>query len=139
MLTEVILVKRRLRNTTLYLRGIPASLVRDLKARAARQGLTLTALAIHALRHALRAEPQDTLRPLEADMTWYEAHKRELLQQYLGEYVAIVDRKVLDHDPDFSALAARVFANVGVRPVFMPQVVPHDQTVHLRSPRVIRT
>lgn len=135
MITEVIDVKRRLRNTTLYLRGVPAGLVRELKAQAARRGVTLTALAIAGLTGALGAESQDDLKPLEADMAWYEAHRRQLLRRYAGEYLAILDGKVLDHDSDFSALAGRVFAKVGVRPVFMPQCVAGDQIVHLRSPR----
>src|SRR5205807_8108400 len=105
-----------LRNTTLYLRGIPPDLVRELKARAAQQGLTLTALATTALARALGAPPQDALGPLEADMAWYDARKRSLLPRYAGEYLATADRRVLDHDADFSALAARVFARVGVRP-----------------------
>lgn len=128
-------MKRPLRNTTLYLRGVPTSVVRELKARAARRGLTLTALAIDALTRALGTESQGDVQPLEADMAWYDAHKRQLLRRYAGQYLAIADRRVLDHDPDFSALAARVFAKVGVRPIFMPQCVATDQVVHLRSPR----
>ncbi len=131
-------VRRTLRNTTLYLRKIPAMLVRELTARAAHEGVSLTALVTDALTRAVGPESRDELEPLEADMTWYEAHRRQLLRQYRDEYLAIVDRRVFDHDPDFSALAARVFAKVGVRPIFMPQCVETDQTVHLRSPRVIR-
>lgn len=128
-------MKRPLRNTTLYLRGVPTSLVRALKARAARQGVTLTALVIAGLSRAIGAESQDDLKPLEADMAWYDAHRRQLLRRYSGEYLAIVDGRVLDHDPDFSALAGRVFATAGVRPVFMPRCLPSDEVVHLRSPR----
>lgn len=127
-----------LNNTTLYLRGIPKNLVRELKARAARQGLTLTALAIAALSRASRAARPDDLKPLEADMAWYKTHRHRLYRQYPGEYLAILDRRVEDHDPDFSALAARVFAKVGARPVFMPQAVETDRTVRLRSPRLAR-
>lgn len=128
-------MKRPLRNTTLYLRGIPSSLVRQLKAEAARRGVTLTALAIAGLTRALGTESQDDLGPLAADMAWYEAHRRQLLRRYAGEYLAIAGRRVLDHDPDFSALAGRVFAKAGVRPIFMPQCVATDHIVHLRSPR----
>jgi len=135
MLTEVIAMARPLRNTTLYLRGVPTDLVRELKARAARQGSTLTALATTALTRALETESQDDLKPLQADMAWYEAHRRSLLRRYAGEYLAIVERRVLDHDADFNALAARVFAKVGVRPIFMPQCLATDHVVHLRSPR----
>lgn len=131
-------MRRALRNTTLYLRGIPKDLVRELKARAARQGLTLTTVATDALKRAVETEFQDDLKPLETDMAWYEVHKRQLCQRYPGEYLAIVDRRVLDHDPDFSALAARVFAKVGVRPLYMPQCVAGDQIVSLRSPRLVR-
>lgn len=128
-----------LSNTTLYLRGIPKNLVRELKARAARQGMTLTALAIAALTRAVGTAPQDDLKPLEADMAWYKTHRRQLHRRYSGEYLAIVERRVLDHDPDFSALAARVFAEVGIRPVFMPQCVDDtDHIKHLRSPRLVR-
>jgi hypothetical protein len=132
------MAKSPLSNTTLYLRGIPKNLVRDLKARAARQGLTLTALAIATLSRAAKTARPDDLKPLEADMAWYKAHRRQLQQRYPGEYLAILDRRVLDHDPDFGPLAARVFAKVGVRPVFMPQAVESDDTVHLRSPRLTR-
>jgi hypothetical protein len=128
-------MRRPLRNTTLYLRGVPKDLVRELKAQAAHQGLTLTALATAALRRALGTEPQEDLKPIESDMAWYEAHKRQVLRRYPGEYLAIVDRRIVDHDLDFGALAARVFAKVGVRPVFMPQCLADDQVVHLRSPR----
>ena len=128
-------MKRPLRNTTLYLRGVPKDLVRELKAQAARQGLTLTALATTTLARALGSEPQEDLKPIEGDMAWYAAHKRQLLRRYHGEFLAIVDRRVVDHDRDFSTLAARVFAKVGVRPVFMPQCLADDQVVHLRSPR----
>lgn len=128
-------MKRPLRNTTLYLRGVPTRLVRELKSQAARRGMTLTALAIAGLSGAFGAESQDDLKPLEADMGWYEAHRRQLLRRYPGEYVAILNGRVLDHDSDFSALAGRVFAKVGVRPLFMPQCVAGDQVVHLRSPR----
>src|SRR5207244_9521875 len=95
----------------------------------------LTALATTALTRALGTESQDDLKPLQADMAWYEAHRRSLLRRYAGEYLAIVERRVLDHDADFNALAARVFAKVGVRPIFMPQCLATDHVVHLRSPR----
>jgi len=132
-------MKRSLRNTTLYLRGVPEDLVRALKARAALRGMTLTTLVTDALRRALGEEPGGDLKPLEADMAWYEAHRRQLLRRYSGEYLAIIGGRVLDHDPDFSALADRVFEKAGVRPIFMPQCVKGDHIVHLRSPHVVKT
>jgi len=45
---------------------------------------------------------------------------------------------VIDHDADFAALAARVFARLGARPIFMPRVVEREEPVRMRSPRIAR-
>jgi hypothetical protein len=71
-------------------------------------------------------------------MSWYEKHRRDLLRRHAGEYIAVVDRRVLDHDRDFAALAERVFARLGVRPVFMPRVEDGEARARVRSPRRAR-
>ncbi|MGH9382588.1 MAG: hypothetical protein ACRD2Z_18570 [Thermoanaerobaculia bacterium] len=124
--------------TTLYLRKVPARLVREAKARAARQGSTLTALVTDALASSLAvrghdAEPADD--ELRESMAWYEANRERLLQRYRDEYLAIVDREVADHDRDFEALAMRVFDRLGVRPIFMPRVTEGPERARVRSPR----
>jgi hypothetical protein len=52
--------------------------------------------------------------------------------------VAILNRKVVDHDREFAGLAQRVFAKYGVRSIAMPQVTAQERVVHLRSPRLAR-
>jgi len=131
-------MKRTLRNTTLYLRGIPKDLVRALKAQAALQGTTLTSMVNDILRRAASEQPREAPAPLERDMAWYEAHKSELLRRYRGEHLAILEGRVLDHDQDFSALAGRVFAKVGVRSIFMPWCIEGEPIVHIHSPRLVR-
>ena len=131
-------MKRPLHNTTLYLRRVPADLVRALKAKAALRGTTLTDFLIDALRRALGEEADGDLNVLDAEMAWYESHKRRFLRRYPGEYLAIIGSRVLDHDHDFSALADRVFAKVGIRPVYMPQCVAEERVVHLRSPQIVK-
>ncbi len=124
--------------TTLYLRNVPAGLVRQAKMKAARDGTTLTAVVIDALARAVDphgGEAASTVDPLHDSRVWYEDQQTRLLQRYANEYVAIVDRTVIDHDADFDALATRVFDRVGVRPVFMPRVVAHREPVRVRSPR----
>lgn len=126
---------------TLYLRSVPEDLVREAKAAAARRGLTLTAFVSQALAQTLGVEsPARAARPegLEAEMAWYDAHKPGLLRRYRGQYVAIVNRRVVDHDREFGRLARRVFRRVGVRPVFMPKCMPEDRVVAIPSPRVVR-
>ncbi len=123
---------------TLYLRGVPRELVREAKAEAARRGMSLTAFAKEALARALgrtSEEDQDVVRPIRPDLDWFEANRQRLLRRYREEYVAVVNRRVVDHDADFGALAARVFAKYGRRPVAIPKVTPEPRVIHLRSPR----
>lgn len=132
---------RNNRGSTLYLRNLPASLVREAKANAARRGITLTALVEESLTALIeRAPPFHDQVPeqLSAEQDWYEAHKAELLAQYPGEYLAIVKQEVLDHDHAFDALARRVFERLDRQPVFMPKCVPGERVIALRSPRRLR-
>ena len=125
--------------TTLYLRNVPARLVRQAKMKAARDGTTLTAVVVEALARSLDASIVTTQPsagdPLADSMAWFEEHRKRLQRRHAGEYVAIVDRKVVDHDPDFERLAARVFEQEGTRPVFIPRLTPHAEPLRLRSPR----
>jgi hypothetical protein len=124
---------------TLYLRNVPARLVRQAKMKAARDGTTLTAVVIDALTRSLdaatAATPAAAGDPLADSIAWFEEHRDRLLRRHAGEYVAIVDRKVVDHDPDFERLATRVFERLGTRPVFMPRLAPHAEPLRVRSPR----
>jgi len=125
------------KGATLYLRGLPEGLVREVKATAARQGITLTAFVAEALRQLVGIDrPGAPAEDLTNSMRWYEANRRKLLRRYRGQYVAIQSGRVTDHDPDFQALASRVFARLGPRPVFMPKVVAEERVVRLPSPRL---
>lgn len=131
----------RAEHTTLYLRGMPAAIVRETKARAARRGTTLAAVVSAALGRSFEdaGEPNTALdRDLESSMEWYDANRTRLLRRYENEFVAIAGRKVIDHDRDFERLAERVFRRFGVRPIFMPRVRRGEDRARIRSPRVVR-
>ncbi len=126
---------------TLYLRGIPRRLVREAKVAAARRGITLTALAKEALAAVIGldpAPPEELPDDFTRDWSWYETNKAKLLRRYRNRYVAILNRKVVDHDTDFGPLARRVYDRYGVRSICMPKVVPGDEVVRLSSPRLRR-
>lgn len=114
--------------------------MREAKAEAARRGVTLTALVAEALRQGLgvRVPPAgtDVAERLRESMRWFEANRARLLPRYRDRYVAIEGGRVIDHDADFDALARRVFARVGTRPVFMPKVTPGERVVAVPSPRL---
>lgn len=124
---------------TLYLRGIPRKLVREAKAEAARRGMSLTAFARESLARALgtaplRSEEPESIETIRPDLDWFEANRTRLARRYRNEYVAIVNRKVVDHDRDFGALARRVYAKYGVRSIAMPKVTPEERVVSIPTP-----
>jgi hypothetical protein len=125
-----------------YLRGLPAEIVREAKAAAARRGVTLAGFVADTLTRALEqheAPPRgDSGSDLRREQRWFERHRERLLRKHAGEYVAIVGEAVLDHDADFESLAERVFASQGVRDVFMPRLSAGQAAVRIRSPRVLR-
>jgi plasmid stability protein len=124
--------------TTLYLRNVPTRLVREAKARAARDGATLTAFVTDAIAQSLsseREQPAAAEDDLRDSMEWYEHNREQLSGRFRGEYVAILDDTVIDHDKDFASLATRVFGRVGIRPVFMPRVMGGAEQARVRSPR----
>lgn len=126
--------------TPVYLRGIPADVVREAKAAAARRGVTLAGFVAETLSRALR-QPEsssDQTADLNADMRWYERNRERITREHAGEYVAVLERKVIDHDPNFEDLAERVFAREGARNVFMPHVAGKRGPVRVRSPRRVR-
>ncbi len=126
--------------TTLYLRGLPTQLVREAKAAAARRGSTLAALVSDSLARSLGEDTpgEPSASGLRESRDWFERNRRALLARHRGEYVAVIDREVVDHDREFSPLAERVFARHAGRPVFIPRVRERDEPARLRSPRRVR-
>ena len=124
----------------LFLRGMPTRVVREAKAAAARRGSTLAAFVSDAIERSFHedGESGDDVAELRDAMSWYERNRPGLLSRYRGEYIAVVDSRVVDHDRDFEALAARVFARLGVRSVFMPRVLAGEPRARVRSPRLRR-
>ena len=136
--TAVISVSMARESTTLYLRGMPTRVVREAKAAAARRGATLAKVVTDALERALQSsgEGGDPVEnDFDLDMQWYAKNRSRLVRQYDGEYVAIDDGKVIDHDSSFEALATRVFQRLGSRPVFMPHVGADERRLRVSSPR----
>ena len=120
--------------TTLYLRGVPRRIVREAKAAAANAGKTLGRWVSEQLAHATEgAGGHPAADALDADMAWFERNRHKLERDYSGEYIAIVDQRVVDHDPDFDPLARRTFKQYGVRPICMPKVGRRE--IRVRSPR----
>ncbi|MEY4577346.1 MAG: hypothetical protein RL701_2049 [Pseudomonadota bacterium] len=144
-----------------YLRGIPSDVVREAKAIAARRGITLASFVAETLARAVSAgSERGPTASVDADidedgiareMRWYERNREQLARQYGGEFVAIVENRVVDHDEEFEPLAERMFASYGSRSIFMPLMPPASVSEHassqaadsrrplrLRSPRIAK-
>ena len=123
---------------TMYLRGVRQRVVREAKALAAREGITLTALVQRALEKETRSARPVSSRVAEiaGDIDWYEANKAALVDRFEGQCLAIIDREVVDHDHDAEALAARVAERFGSRSVYMPLCQRGPRTAVVRSPRI---
>jgi hypothetical protein len=70
----------------------------------------------------------------------FVAQQADLRQRYPGEYIAMHNGQVLDHDRDLSELHRRVYVAIGTVTVLLKQVdQPVDRDLFLRSPRLERT
>lgn len=94
------------------------------------------AVVDHALRAYLAQRRHEKIR---AEMQTFEHQRDALLAQYRGEYVAMHEGQVIDHDRDLRTLYLRVFARLGHVPVLLKQVTDEaQQELVFRSPRFLR-
>jgi len=69
----------------------------------------------------------------------FRAQYRTLLTDYAGQYVAVHQGQVSDHDPDLRVLHLRVFEKVGHIPVLLKLVTAEpERELVFRGPRLER-
>jgi len=91
------------------------------------------AIVDEALRQYLR---EFRRQKIEAEGDAFEQQRVVLLAQYPGEYVAMHEGTVIDHDQALGALHLRVFARLGHTPVLLKQVTAEaEREAVFRSPR----
>jgi len=72
-----------------------------------------------------------------AESEAFRAMHAELVQQYRGEYVAVHDGKVVDHDEDICALNRRIRTRYGSRAVLLQQVTERPEIeLVIKSPKL---
>lgn len=76
---------------------------------------------------------------IETEQKHYEATHATLLNLYRGQYIAMHDGEVVDHDFDRVGLSRRVRSRYGKIPVLIVQVRDEPQfTIYVRSPRIVK-
>lgn len=84
-------------------------------------------------KHATTIAPVIESR-FEKGKAYYERNKDSLTREFSGEYIAIWDDEVLDHDMSFSSLAERVYTKLGYVSVYMPFVTSKQRVLRFESP-----
>jgi hypothetical protein len=91
-------------------------------------------LAQDAIRSFLHAEAR---RVIQQEAAAFQRMHPQLLSTMPGEYVAVHQGQVVDHDHDQLALFLRVEAAYSGQPVLIRQVRPeNEQTIEVLSPRL---
>jgi len=89
-----------------------------------------------ALRRYLREMGRQKIR---RELQAFEQQRAQLLENYLGYYVAIHEKKVIDQDVDLRALNQRVFKKMGRTPVLHKKVTDEpERDIVIRNPRLER-
>lgn len=83
-------------------------------------------------------QPDARLRQIEREQRAYEAQHPALLKQYAGQYIAMREGQVVDHDAERSALGRRIRARFGQETLLITPVLAHAQReIRVRSPHLV--
>ena len=111
-------------------------LMEQLKQVASERAVRPKELLETAVRTYLRQLEREKIK---AEAEAFRAMHAELVEKYLGQYVAIRNGKVVDHDEDFQSLHSRIRQRFGRRPVLLRRVEVEPERVWVfRSPRFER-
>jgi len=119
---------------TVTLKSDVAEQVRRLAGEAQMEAAAIVDRALRTYLNQFRREK------IRAETEAFEAQRETLLARYHGEYVAIHEARVIDHDSDLRTLHLRVFARLGHVPVLLKHVGNgSDREFLFRSPHFERS
>ena len=74
---------------------------------------------------------------LAAERRAFEHQRAQLMRRYPGEYVALSGGRVVDHDQQDEALAARMFARFGDAAFYIARLEKSPTVYEVPSPELI--
>ena len=117
--------------------AVPDELIRSVEKLAHEQGTNAEALVNDWIRRQLGLAREKRIREEAAR---YRTQHSALLPVYAGQYIAMRNGEVLDHDADIGTLYQRIRAKYGDEPVLITPVTPEPMPVlNMRSPRLADT
>ncbi|HID53592.1 MAG TPA: hypothetical protein EYP41_16360 [Anaerolineae bacterium] len=75
---------------------------------------------------------EQSRRKIAEESASYRLQHNALKTKYLGQYIAMRQGEVVDHDPDFTALYGRVRQRYGQTPVMITRVEDQPEMVYTR-------
>jgi hypothetical protein len=114
--------------------AIPTETFVQLERAAQAEHLSVEELAKKIIREHLRA-----LRRIEMnrEMDAYRAQHAQILEKYRGEFIAMYQGEIVDHDSEMRALYLRIDERFPDETVLMKQVKPEvEEVLNFRSPQV---
>jgi hypothetical protein len=108
---------------------VSAELIRPLEQLAAERGESVNAIVEQLIADYLREQRH---RYLMDEMERFRLMHADLRQQFEGNYVALRDGQVLDHDFDGGRLYARMRAQLGDIPVLIVEVTEQPEQLFTR-------
>lgn len=128
---------------------LPDQTAEKLQHVAERQGMDATQLLVQLVENYLAADslPPEAVagtlwseqeQKINQEQQQYEAQHSTLLKHYSGQYIAMHQGAVVDHDGDRVVLRRRVRARFGDIPVLItPVLTEARQIITVRSPRLL--
>jgi hypothetical protein len=99
---------------------------------AEQEARSINEIVNEAVEHYVR---QRQLAKLDAEIAAYERLHPELRQKYCGQWIAVHEQKLVDHDSDRTALYRRVRAQYGRTAVLIRQVTEQPSgEIWVRTP-----
>jgi hypothetical protein len=71
-------------------------------------------------------------RKISEESATYRLLHDDIKKQYLGQYIAMLNGEIVDHDPDFQTLRQRIRERFGENPVLMTLVEESSEKVYTR-------
>ena len=109
-----------------------SDLLQTLERDAKREARSISDIVNEAVEYYLRERQR---AKLDREILAYKALHPKFKQKYLGQWVAVHDQKLVDHDGDRAALYRRVRAKYGRTSVLLRQITEQPvEEVWLRTP-----
>jgi len=86
----------------------------------------------------MKRMPIQAQDPLAVEERAFASQRARLKRRYPGQFVALRRGRVVGHDRDDEALAARMFEHLGDAPFLIAHVENHPVTYDVPSPELVR-